>query len=102
MTAYVTEVCRECGNLRAICSDPNVTWYPQRSTCYAVATVESVRRRTVQKYGHPKHDDGGLHITDGLTWWTSQHDLTPEDDFFGDEALRAAGMPTAHSQPDQQ
>lgn len=84
MTAYVAEVCPSCGNLRTVCSDPGVPWYPQRSVCYASAAREQVWRMTRRRYGHPEPTQETPHQTDGLVWLTLQQDLTPEDDFFGE------------------
>lgn len=94
MTFYVTEVCRDCGNLKAVCSDPTTLFYPQRSYCYASAGRDQTWRRTFKAYEHPKPDSESPHITDGLSWWMSQHDLTPDDDFFGEGRLRGGTPPT--------
>lgn len=87
MTFFVTEVCRECGNLRSVCSDPLLPWYPQRSYCYASAARDQTWRRTREVFDHPKPTDPSPHITDGLSWGMSRHDLTPDDDFFGEASL---------------
>lgn len=87
MMFYLTDVCRECGNLKSVCSDPTVQYYPQRSYCYASAAREQIWRRTRKAYKHPDADAAEPHITDGLAWWMSLHDLTPDDDFFGEAAL---------------
>ena len=84
MTAFVTEVCPDCGNLRSVCSDPSIPWYPQRSYCYPSAAVMQTWRRTRERFESPKHDDPSPHVTDGLKWGMSQFDLTPQDDFFGE------------------
>jgi hypothetical protein len=97
MTAYVTDVCERCGNLRSVCSDPNVTWYPQRAVCHATAVAEQMYRRTAKLFKHPNHDDDSAHVTDGMQWWTSVHDLTQEDDFFGQSTL--LGGAVAGEQP---
>lgn len=102
MTAYVTEVCERCGNLRSVCSDPTIRPYPQRSVCYLTAAAEQMYRRTALKFGHPETKDGGApHETDGLQWWASLHDLTPEDDFFGEAALLDRS-PAANGEADDQ
>jgi hypothetical protein len=81
MLAEKELVCPSCGNLRSLCSDPNVPWYPQRSTCYATASLEVVRRRLRKK--HEKDEPGSkLHPLDGMGVWVSQFDLTPDDDFI--------------------
>lgn len=90
MTAYVTDVCERCGNLRSVCSDPEAIWYPQRAVCYATAAAAQTHRETAKRFGHPEPDDPSPHESDGLEWWASPHDLTPEDDFFGTQSLLGA------------
>jgi hypothetical protein len=46
-----------------------------------------MERQTRKVFGHPEPTSSALHKTDGLVWWMSQHDLTPDDDFFGEAAL---------------
>lgn len=82
MTAYVTEVCPECGNLTSVCSDPDVAWFPQRTACYASAALAVTRRRVAAAYGHPEPEEKSVHPTDGLGWWMARHDLTPDDHFI--------------------
>ena len=101
MTAYVTEVCDRCGNLRSVCSDPASVWYPQRSVCYATAAAEQTWRRTHKVFEHPQHDSPEPHMVDGLHWWASPYDLTPEDDFFGEAALLGR-PPAANGEADDQ
>lgn len=81
MTAYVTEVCQNCGNLRSVCSDPSRTLYPQRSICYPTAVRDVAYRLVYAKYGRPDPKSGDMHITDGMAIWASEHDLTPDDNF---------------------
>ena len=73
-------VCPRCGNLRAECSDPERAWYPQRDTCYATGARELVERRLQKRY-EKKPPGPAPHPLDGMTVWTSLHDLTPDDDF---------------------
>lgn len=76
-------VCGSCGNLRAICSDPNVLWYPQRDVCHASAARELTLRRLQKK--HEKNDRAKAlkhpHPLDGMSVWVSQYDLSPDDLF---------------------
>jgi hypothetical protein len=80
MIAYVTEICKTCGNLRSVCSDPDLALYPQRSMCYSSAARELTVRRLREKH---KAEPGTaeLHPLDGLSVWMSPEDLTPDDDF---------------------
>lgn len=96
MTSYVTDVCRHCGNLRSVCSDPGRALYPQRDYCYVTAVRELTWRQVEKRYGPPKGTDG-LHETDGMLLWVSEHDLSPDDDF---NALGPA--PSARGQADDQ
>ena len=91
MTAFFTDVCASCGNLKSVCSDPTIPWYPQRSYCYASAAREQEWRQTHKVFKHPEPTDDAAHVTDGLVWWVSQHDLTPEDDFYGKQSLLNGG-----------
>lgn len=79
MIAYLTEVCTDCGNLRSVCSDPEVAFYPQRRMCYATAARDIATRRLTAKHGHPEGTEA--HPTDGMRVWMSPEDLTPDDDF---------------------
>lgn len=74
-------ICPKCGNLRSVCSDPNVPWYPQRSTCYATAVEEATRRAWHDKLDG-KHYDRTPQPRDGTHVWASRQDLTPDDDFI--------------------
>ena len=80
MTAYMTDVCPSCGNLRSVCSDPERAWYPQREMCYASAATELTRRRLAKRYEDKPPGTADLHDTDGMRLWSSQEDLTPDDD----------------------
>ena len=91
MTEYVTDVCSKCGNLKSVCSDPARAWYPQRAYCYVTAGASQLWRETEKAYKHPDPTDGSAHVTDGLDWWMSVHDLTPEDDFFGTALVGGLG-----------
>lgn len=71
-------VCPSCGNLRSVCSDPEVAWFPQRTVCNATAAREIVQRRL--RMGHDAAG-WGPHPTDGVGVWVSQYDLSPDDDF---------------------
>ena len=73
-------VCPSCGNLRAVCSDPGVAWYPQRTMCYASASLEVVRRKLTKKHEKARPSEA-LHPLDGMGVWVSQYDLTPDDSF---------------------
>lgn len=102
MTDFLTELCPSCGNLKSVCSDPTMPWYPQRSVCYATAAREQVWRMTWERYGRPEQKDA-KHVTDGLSWWLHREDLTPEDDFFGEGLyVPGVGLPAADSQADDQ
>ncbi|MFT3871064.1 MAG: hypothetical protein QM714_00225 [Nocardioides sp.] len=76
---YERQICPRCGNLRSVCSNPDVPWYPQRSMCYATGARELTLRRL-----HKKHKDPGTDAmapTDGMTVWMSRDDLSPDDEF---------------------
>lgn len=83
MLAEYDLVCSSCGNLRSVCSNPAVDWYPQRDVCYATAAREMTWRRLERK--HEKNDRAKAltqaHPFDGLSVWVSSENLTPDDDF---------------------
>lgn len=57
-----------------------MTWFPQRTVCYASAAREVTARRLLKR--HEKNQPGiDLHPTDGVSVWVSTEDLTPDDDF---------------------
>lgn len=101
LTEYALEVCPDCGNLRSVCSDPErVTFYPQRSYCYATAVKAQVWRRVEALYGHPDPKSSNEHFTDGLKIGATLYDFTPDDGFLDtpeQAALRAIGS----SRPEQ-
>jgi len=73
-------VCPSCGNLRSICSDSQVDWYPQKSTCWASAGQAVTDRQLDEKYGRER--TAKPHALDGVSVWVSDQDLTPDDPFF--------------------
>lgn len=80
LLAYEALVCSRCGNLKSVCSDPDVDWHPDTTVCWASASVEWGWRRLHKK--HPpeeKHTDG-LHELDGVRVYASQQE--PETDRF--------------------
>lgn len=86
LAEYRRALCPLCGNLRAICSDPEgITghgFYPQRDICWATATREVATRAWRDKNEKARPDDAGFLPGDGVTVWASAADLTPEDDFL--------------------
>lgn len=81
LLAYEELVCHRCGNLREVCSDPNIGHYPQRSMCYVTATVDLTRRRLAEKYEKRPPGTKALHPLDGMSVWASPEDLSPDDKF---------------------
>lgn len=80
--AYEAEVCSSCGNLRSVCSDPNIDWHPRISTCYATASREWGDRRLAEKYKDWKSDSVHDHPLDGVTVWVSQEPPSEDEDEF--------------------
>jgi len=78
---YEDAVCPRCGNLRAVCSDPDTDWFPQLSRCWASASVDVVSRKWHRKHEKSSPDSAGYLPTDGGMPWVSTEDLTPDDDF---------------------
>lgn len=88
LTEFESETCPHCGNLRAICSDPEGLhgegFYPQRDICYVTAAREIATRRFNEKHkkAEPSQANGYTLPTDGTTIWAATSDLTPDDDFL--------------------
>ena len=96
MSAYVTEVCSQCGSLKSVCSDPERSLYPQRSVCYVTATAQAVDRRVRDHHGAPDAKSVFPHFTDGSSTWMSQFDLTPDEDFGGALGVSADQQALSH------
>jgi hypothetical protein len=79
---YRGALCRSCGNLKSVCSDPTTPWYPQRTVCWSKATTENISRRWTKKHEKAKPDALGFLPTDGTSLWVSTHDLTSDDHFL--------------------
>lgn len=82
MWEYDQAICPQCGNLRAVCEDPNTDWYPQRSVCYSSAATEVTNRKWHKRHEKATPDSNGFLPTDGVVVWVSPEDLTPDDDFL--------------------
>ena len=75
-------ICPDCGNLREVCSNPDLPWYPQRHICYASKDREAIDRKWRKKHKDAAPDTVGRMPTDGERIWVSTEDLTPDDDFL--------------------
>lgn len=72
-------MCTRCGNLRSVCSDPNLDWHAHTSTCWPSATVDWTLRRMRDRDSRATHvGDHALRETDGVTVFASQ--VEAEDD----------------------
>lgn len=76
---YEQDTCRECGQQRSVCSDPEQAFYPQRNICYATAAQRTAQRRYEALAKRANAPEGAL---DGDTIWVSTDNLTPDDDFL--------------------
>jgi hypothetical protein len=76
------ERCPECGLPRDVCSDPDVDYYAQKTTCWATAARKVNIRRWEKKTEGAVSDAAGYLPDDGVTVWVSRHDLTPDEDFL--------------------
>lgn len=101
MTALLTEVCGRCGNLKSVCSDPEMAWYPQRTMCYATAADEMAWRKARLLYKSPDAKSAASHPLDGMSIHVSIDDLTPDDDFLDtqEEAAMRAAIAASSAQP---
>lgn len=93
--------CSKCGRPRALCSDPETTFYPQRTVCYAEMARQQVQWKWDQLHGpdsSEQYHDGSFEVwspnrsdgtpfaaDDGVTLWVATENLTPDDNFLGDD-----------------
>lgn len=77
---YERDVC-SCGNLRSVCSDPDVDWHPRTSVCYATAAIEWGRRRLDEKWANKKAEDGATPL-DGVGIYATEQAPDPSADEF--------------------
>lgn len=88
-----------CGNLRAICSNPNGLhgegFYPQRYECLVKASEDRTRRIFTKLHEKVAPDSDGFLPTDGVQIHVTLDDLAPDDDFLN-EGSRADPPPPAN------
>jgi hypothetical protein len=82
LAEYEDALCPQCGQLRSICEDPEIGWYPQRHICWATTAREAATRRWAKKHEKAEPDSVGALPTDGTIVWVSDEDLTPDDNFL--------------------
>lgn len=81
MMAAASLICKACGNLRSVCSNPDINWHPQESVCWATATQQWGVRRLQAQHKDFKADAtdsrGELVMSplDGVSVWVSDVDL---------------------------
>lgn len=75
-------VCRSCGNLRSVCSDPSIDHHPRTSVCWPTATREWAKRRLQETYKDEKPASVQLHPLDGLSVYTTEIPPPPDEDEF--------------------
>lgn len=68
-------ICPQCGNLRSVCSNPDIDWHPQESYCYSTAAVQWRWRKLHEEYPAEAKVATGEHPLDGLNVWASDLDL---------------------------
>lgn len=81
------------------CSDPDRTWFPQRSICFATMETDAANARYDAKHEKRPFHDGTFpkdphkwaekrssrhpyHARDGVSIWVHDVDLSPDDDFL--------------------
>lgn len=82
-------MCRRCGNLRSVCSDPDRDHYPFRDYCYITATQEQAWRKV-----HKRVEKKQLRQreVDGMSIGVMFDDPDPDETFFdGTQKLAAPG-----------
>lgn len=80
LLAHDELVCRRCGNLRTVCSNPSIDWHAHTSVCWPSATAEWGNRRFRELHEDDKKSAGQLRETDGVVVFPST--LEPEFDPF--------------------
>lgn len=73
MLAHVL-VCR-CGNLRSVCSNPDIDWHPYENVCWATAAADWKVRQLRAEHTRDKRDDTEPWPLDGLTVGVSDVDV---------------------------
>ena len=61
--------------------------------CWATAAQSVATRIWHKRHENAKPDDAGFLPTDGALVWISTDDLSPDDDFLGDDVLTEDGLP---------
>ena len=88
---YDEAICPMCGNLRAICSNPEGLhgegFYPQRYECLVKAAEDRSSRIFKKLHEKDVPDADGFLPTDGIRIHVSLDDLTPDDDFLNERSL---------------
>lgn len=84
---YEQAICPRCGNLRSICSNPDIPHYPQLSVCFAWQAMATAYRMFNLKHdpknpGKDPREEIETDPRDGAWIWMSTEDLTPDDDFI--------------------
>lgn len=87
--------CPKCQRPRELCTDPDSTWYPQRSICYATREREAAEAKyaalhekrpyhdgTYESWAEKRTDDHPYHYSDGVTIWVAEQDVNPDDKFL--------------------
>ena len=92
MLAGQALICPQCGNLRSVCSNPDIDWHPQETYCYASGAVEWRKRKLREEYPLDVKAPDGAHALDGIIVWASDIDL---------ESLELGANQVRHNQDDQ-
>lgn len=85
---YDDVVCRHCGNLKSICSNPDGLlgqgFYPARDICWVTAARQAASRRFDRMHEKAEPDLLGYLPTDGVFIRAALVDEDPDDDFLND------------------
>lgn len=99
------------------CADDDADWFPQRSVCQPTMQLEAVKRRYERLHEKAPFHDGSFkswvkeasdehpfHYADGVGFWMSREDLTPDDDFLEQGSVAKngdSGTDSAHGEPEK-
>lgn len=87
--------CPQCGGDREVCGDPDVSWYPQRSVCYATMANQAANARYDAEHDDMPYHDGTFknwgpkrsalfpfERREGVVIWVAPDDIDPDADWL--------------------
>jgi hypothetical protein len=89
------------------CGDDEADWFPQREICQPAMQLEAVKRLYSLRHQEKQYHDGSFpadlskwakepsrdypfHFADGVSFWMSREDRTPDEDWLGESVAQQA------------